>query len=747
MPKNPPHVSSRRAVSPPGTLLAAFGTGTGRRPRWIALDLRAVCEVASVEAVFEAVYEAAPLGRTGSAYPAVRVETSTDGAVWRPAGETAAGPGAGPAVRFDDPVAARWLRLTPLPGGGSGPARLAGLRVHGTRAAAGRSPAVGWAAWAAQPLRRTEPAAGLAPEPDGDPYAVPVPDIGAAPGEPADGGWWSMAAGWDLVLDDRAGAVTGAVASAVGAARDGRLPAAAPGTEVGVRRGERLLPQGAFAARPRGARERRSWWYRRQFVLPAAAFAGSAPGAGGDGRLWLEVEGLGHAAEVWLDGRRIGALPHPFARAEFDVSEAVREAGGRRGPHALAVRLTPAPQPAGPDTAAAARAPRCPDARLAPQHTAPSARGLAAELGSRVRLRAAAGEAAPVRFVLSRRALFATPARVGAGPAAPAGATARRPVVAPFSAGRGGFGAGSGRAWWPAETRRDVRAEPSCEGLPAAFVRAVEERLGVSTSQAAFARRARFVDYECLRAVVEAEAQASRFRPGGGYGSGPGGYGLSAGGGGGGGTGRGPVGWTDAGRFGARKAAEPLHVQASPADGAVAVVNRTPHPVRGAVVTAQLHDLGGRPIGPPVTRTMDVGASAVGRAFTVPFTRSLPATHLLRLTLAGADGRTLSANDYWRYRTPTDLRALNGLPQVPLSLRTTAAGPSAVTAEVANRGGAPAALVRLSLGGQDTACAADNFLWLLPGEARTVTLSWAGDDGVPPPPVAAEAYNAARVTA
>jgi hypothetical protein len=202
------------------------------------------------------------------------------------------------------------------------------------------------------------------------------------------------------------------------------------------------------------------------------------------------------------------------------------------------------------------------------------------------------------------------------------------------------------------------------------------------------------------------------------------------------------------GYYGARKGCEPLHVQADPADGTVLAANHTAAAVPGAAVEARLYDLGGRPIGDPSRHTADLPAGGVTAAFAVPFARALPATHLLRLRLTGADGRLLSANDYWRCRTPADMRALNGLPYVPLSVAVRAAGAQAVTAAVANTGGAPAAMVRLSLaaapdGPALPALADDNCLWLLPGESREVTLRWRpGDHAGGRPAVVAQAYNA-----
>lgn len=181
--------------------------------------------------------------------------------------------------------------------------------------------------------------------------------------------------------------------------------------------------------------------------------------------------------------------------------------------------------------------------------------------------------------------------------------------------------------------------------------------------------------------------------------------------------------------------------------------NGTAAAVHRATVTARLHDLGGRPIGAPVSRQLDLAPHGTADAFAVPFDRSLPATHLLRLRLTDGAGRVLSANDYLRCRTPTDMRSLNGLPSVPLSLRTRPAGPLAVTATVRNTGTSPAAMVRLALAAAPAAdrvrpaVADDNCFWLLPGESRQVTVSWAagGDEPAARPALVAEAYNALRV--
>lgn len=302
---------------------------------------------------------------------------------------------------------------------------------------------------------------------------------------------------------------------------------------------------------------------------------------------------------------------------------------------------------------------------------------------------------------------------------------ARVPRVRPFGGGAIGPG-GPGRAG-------DSHGE--------AYVRAVADRLDTSTSAQELSRKAQFVDYESMRAVFEAW-NTQVWRGGGRLPSALPHPALH--------TAVWPVcvhGLDMAGAYyGARKGCEPVHVQADAADGTVLAANHTAAALPGATVSAQLYDLCGRPIGAASHRTADLPAGRVTEAFTMPFTRALPATHLLRLRLTGADGRVRSSNDYWRCRTPTDMRSLNGLPNVRLSVDSRPAGGTAVGATVANTGTAPAAMVRLSLDGHPS-LADDNCLWLLPGESRTVTLHRpAGADAAGTPAVVAQAYNALPVT-
>ncbi|MGH3415996.1 MAG: discoidin domain-containing protein, partial [Actinocrinis sp.] len=154
--------------------------------------------------------------------------------------------------------------------------------------------------------------------------------------------------------------------------------------------------------------------------------------------------------------------------------------------------------------------------------------------------------------------------------------------------------------------------------------------------------------------------------------------------------------------YGSRKACEPVHVQADLVNWQVVAVNHTPDAIKGATVSARLYDLSGKQLGSTQHAAIDVAASDSAQSFSVAFGTALPDLHLLRLTLQDGAGRTLSENTYWRYRDPAAMQALTTAQQTRLSASLAGVtdagdGRQQVTATVANRGSAVAAMVRLSL--------------------------------------------------
>ncbi|MFE0529978.1 discoidin domain-containing protein [Micromonospora parva] len=296
-------------------------------PQWISVDLEAPCRVEAVCLVFEATLTDAPFDGNytdtdgdeilSSAATAYRIEVSTDGRSWQSVYETSEGQGGAQTIRLPEPVTARWIRMTATKRSNSNPVGLNGFQVYGVPLA-GRPKAAGWTSWEGG---NTGPAPELRVAADG---TVP------------------LESGWSLTMDDFAGTVDGAELSRAGVDVRSWLPATVPGTVLGtlVEQGHLPDPVAGFNnMRIPEALSRHAWWYRRALRLPREMDTSAGR------RVWLEFDGINHEAIAWVNGVQVGTVTHPFARAAFDITDAL---AGHRGEHVLAVRVTPMPHPGTP---------------------------------------------------------------------------------------------------------------------------------------------------------------------------------------------------------------------------------------------------------------------------------------------------------------------------------------------------------------------------------------------------------------
>ncbi len=222
--------------------------------------------------------------------------------------------------------------------------------------------------------------------------------------------------------------------------------------------------------------------------------------------------------------------------------------------------------------------------------------------------------------------------------------------------------------------------------------------------------------------------------------------------------------------FGVKKANEPLHVQYSYDDRSVVVANSGRAAAR-LKLSARVYDFD---MTVKFTRetAFDAPPDSSTRVFSLPEPAGLSPTYFVALELAGPAG-IVSRNFYWLstapetldwsksnwYVTPTlayaDYTALNRLPEATLELsaETSGAGDARVTTvHLRNSSRTLAFGLRLKLDGADgeeilPVLWEDNYLALLPGEARTLTAKWRGSEAHPS--VEAQAWNtsAARVPA
>jgi len=162
----------------------------------------------------------------------------------------------------------------------------------------------------------------------------PAPQFQAAGLIPRNAHQWIVSGGWSLAELPQITA-GGAEISRAGFSSGSWLPATVPGTVLTT-----LIDQGVYPDPDFGLHNllipeslnRQDYWYRAEFAPPAALK---------NRRLTLTFEGINYAAEVWLNGKRLGSITGAFIRGHFDVTAIM--APGKA--NALAVRVSPPPHP------------------------------------------------------------------------------------------------------------------------------------------------------------------------------------------------------------------------------------------------------------------------------------------------------------------------------------------------------------------------------------------------------------------
>ena len=195
---------------------------------------------------------------------------------------------------------------------------------------------------------------------------------------------------------------------------------------------------------------------------------------------------------------------------------------------------------------------------------------------------------------------------------------------------------------------------------------------------------------------------------------------------------------TQASFYGVKKASEPVHVQMNLPDGKVVLVNNGLADLGGVTVSARVVDLAGRTLHDR-RRTIVAAHEAASDAFAL----DLPALTrngvvLVALKAMAASGAELSNNLYWQAADDAGYRPLVTLPKVALTATTqarTIGDEIELRVSVTNPAATPALEAKLTLfdaAGQQVLPAyfSDNYISLLPGEARDVTIRYPARRGI-----------------
>jgi Exo-beta-D-glucosaminidase Ig-fold domain/Glycosyl hydrolases family 2/F5/8 type C domain len=184
---------------------------------------------------------------------------------------------------------------------------------------------------------------------------------------------------------------------------------------------------------------------------------------------------------------------------------------------------------------------------------------------------------------------------------------------------------------------------------------------------------------------------------------------------------------TDAGYYGAKKGAEPLHIQWNAATDAVEVVNLSAGDQPGLIAHAEVLNIDGS-LKWEKSAQLDSHEDSTLSPFKLEFPTGLARTHFIRLTLSRA-GKVVSSNFYLHGLAEEDFQGIRTLPRVQVDAKTSVSrsGPQwRITTELHNISTSPALMVRVKAVREKSndpilpAIYDNNYIALMPGERSTI---------------------------
>jgi hypothetical protein len=144
---------------------------------------------------------------------------------------------------------------------------------------------------------------------------------------------WKLEGGWKLAAESNVKA-PGEEISKRGFTTKDWMAATVPGTVLTTMIDRGIYPDPDYGLNNMAIPEslaHQNYWYRVEFKAP--------PESRGQ-RLTLTFEGVNYAAEVWLNGTKLGGFAGAFLRGKFDITALLAN-----GENVLAVRVSPPPHP------------------------------------------------------------------------------------------------------------------------------------------------------------------------------------------------------------------------------------------------------------------------------------------------------------------------------------------------------------------------------------------------------------------
>ena len=212
---------------------------------------------------------------------------------------------------------------------------------------------------------------------------------------------------------------------------------------------------------------------------------------------------------------------------------------------------------------------------------------------------------------------------------------------------------------------------------------------------------------------------------------------------------------TQASFYGVRKACEPVHIQLNLATYQVDVINTTTAPLAGLKITARGFSLDNRLLF-EASEKKSIDADSAANSIELKLAPYLAqGMVLIKLELADSSGKTLSENLYWLGAKASSYRELTRLPATHLQAHATATRSGhMVDVEVilTNSGKTVSLATKLTLLGVKgkqrilPAYFSDNYVSLLPGESKNITVEYPSDGKSDEPEIAIRGWNTSPQT-
>jgi len=202
--------------------------------------------------------------------------------------------------------------------------------------------------------------------------------------------------------------------------------------------------------------------------------------------------------------------------------------------------------------------------------------------------------------------------------------------------------------------------------------------------------------------------------------------------------------------YAAKKAAETVHVQFNEADRDVELINNLPEALTNLRLEQTIYSFDGTVDSRLSTNIDTMPASSVKKVYTISVNSRITPVYFIKLDLIDSGGKQLSTNFYWQNVSQDEYQELAALPTVKLNVKANSEvrGDNTVfKVTLANPTQNIALLAHLQLHQKTTGKRvlpvfySDNYLSLVPGESRIVTIEAATENVAGEATLLVDGYN------